>query len=69
MNELLKEEFKAETKAEFLKIIIDLEQRGAQGIVLGCTEIPLLIKQEDVKLPVFDTLKIHAKAVVDFALS
>lgn len=68
MNELLKEEFKAETKANFLKIINDLGQRGAQGIVLGCTEIPLLIKQEDVKLPVFDTLKIHAKAVVDFAL-
>ena len=68
MNELLKEEFKAETKAEFLKIINDLEQRGAQGIVLGCTEIPLLIKQEDVKLPVFDTLKIHAKSAVDFVL-
>jgi len=68
MNELLKEEFKTETKAEFLKIINDLEQRGAQGIVLGCTEIPLLIKQEDVKLHVFDTLKIHAKSAVDFAL-
>ena len=47
MNELLKEDFKAETKANFLKIINDLEQRGAQGIVLGCTEIPLLIKQKD----------------------
>ena len=41
MNELLKEEFKAETKEKFLKIINDLEQRSAQGIVLGCTEIPL----------------------------
>ena len=68
MNELLKEVFKAETKAKFLKIINDLEQRGAQGIVLGCTEIPLLIKQEDTKLPVFNTLEIHAKAAVDFAL-
>jgi aspartate racemase len=69
MNELLKEDFKAETKANFLKIINDLEQRGAQGIVLGCTEIPLLIKQKDLSLPVFDTLEIHAKAAVDFALS
>jgi len=69
MNELLKEDFKAETKANFLRIINDLEQRGAQGIVLGCTEIPLLIKQEDLSLPVFDTLEIHAKAAVDFALS
>lgn len=68
MNELLKEEFKEETKVKFLKIISDLGKDGAQGIVLGCTEIPLLIKQEDVKLPVFDTLKIHAKATVDFAL-
>ena len=68
MNELLKEEFKQETKAGFLKIISDLEKNGAQGIVLGCTEIPLLIKQKDTHLPVFNTLEIHAKAAVDFAL-
>ena len=69
MNELLKEEFKQESKLKFLKIISDLEKNGAQGIVLGCTEIPLLIKQSDVHLPVFNTLEIHAKAAVDFALS
>jgi aspartate racemase len=68
MNELLKEEFKEETKEKFLNIINDLEQRGAPGIVLGCTEIPLLIKQNDTHLPVFNTLEIHAKAAVDFAL-
>ena len=45
-----------------------LEQRGAQGIVLGCTEIPLIIKKEDTRLPVFDTLELHAKAAVEFAL-
>jgi aspartate racemase len=50
-----------------LDIIHDLEQKGAQGIVLGCTEIPLLIKQTDTPLPVFNTLDIHADAVVDFA--
>jgi len=69
MNELLKEEFKEETKAKFLSIINDLVDQGAQGIVLGCTEIPLLIKQKDTPLPVFNTLEIHAKAAVDFALS
>ena len=69
MEELLKEEFKQETKEKFLRIINDLERRGVQGIVLGCTEIPLLIKQKDTHLPVFNTLEIHAKAAVDFALT
>ena len=69
MNELLKEEFKPETKKKFLNLISNLENEGAQGIVLGCTEIPLLIKQKDVNLPVYNTLEIHAKAAVDFALS
>jgi aspartate racemase len=69
MNELLKENFRKETKEKFLNIINELEQRGAQGIILGCTEIPLIIKQEDTPLPVFNTLELHAKAVVEFALS
>jgi len=68
MSELLKENYKPESKKRFLEIINDLEQKGAQGIVLGCTEIPLLIKQADTQLPVFNTLKIHAKAAVDFAV-
>jgi aspartate racemase len=68
MDELLKEIYKPESKKRFLEIINDLEQKGAQGIVLGCTEIPLLINQADTHLPVFNTLKIHAKAAVDFAI-
>ena len=68
MNELLKEIYNPESKKRFLDIIIDLEQKGAQGIVLGCTEIPLLIKQADTHLPIFNTLEIHAKAAVDFAV-
>jgi len=68
MNELLKEKFKSETKEKFLHIISDLEKQGAQGIVLGCTEIPLLIKQKDTLLTVFNTLEIHAIAAVDLAL-
>jgi aspartate racemase len=69
MNELLKEQFNADTKNRFLKIIDELENLKVEGIVLGCTEIPLLINQDDVKLPVFNTLEIHALAAVDFALS
>jgi len=69
MGELLKEIINPGSKKRFLDIIDDLERRGAQGIVLGCTEIPLLIKQEDTHLPVFNTLELHAKAAVDFALN
>jgi aspartate racemase len=67
-GELLKGHFRPETKAKFLGIIGGLKQRGAQGVVLGCTEIPLLVKPGDTDLPLFDTLAIHAKAAVDFAL-
>jgi aspartate racemase len=45
-----------------------VDEEGAQGVILGCTEILLLIHQSDVKLPVFDTIRIHAEAVVDYAL-
>ena len=69
MNELLKEDFREETKERFINIINQLEQRGAEGIVLGCTEIPLLIKPEDIRLPIFNTLEIHASAIVEFALN
>ena len=69
MDELLNEQFKPDTKKKFLSIISELQQNGAGGIVLGCTEIPLLIKQQDIVLPLFNTLEIHAKAIVDFALS
>lgn len=68
-NELLKGLFLKESKARFLEIIQKLRSSGVQGIVLGCTEIPLLIKKEDVSMPLFNTLTIHALAAVDFALS
>jgi aspartate racemase len=68
-GELVMERFRPETKLAFLDIIETLRGRGAQGIVLGCTEIPLLIKQADCELPLFDTLAIHAQAGVDFSLA
>jgi len=57
------------SKKVFQGIIAKLEGQGAQGIILGCTEIPLLVKQEDYKIPLFDTTTLHARAAVDFALS
>ncbi|MFX0061771.1 MAG: aspartate/glutamate racemase family protein [Candidatus Hermodarchaeota archaeon] len=69
MNEFLKGIFKKATKANFLDIIKNLEVQGAEGIILGCTEIPLIIEQADVKLPVFNTTLIHSLAAVDFALN
>lgn len=60
---------KPATKAEYLRIIRDLEKRGAEGIILGCTEIPLLISQSDLAIPAFDTTRIHVQAAIDFALS
>ncbi len=54
---------------ERIKIAIkNLIAEGAQGIILGCTELPLLLKQDDVEVPLFNTTEIHAKAAVDFAL-
>ena len=67
-NEMGKGIFLPERKKHFIQIINNLQQQGAEAVVLGCTEIPILIKQADVALPVFDTTLIHAKAAVEFAL-
>lgn len=68
-DELVKNVFLPKSKQGFLEIINGLKAQGAEGAILGCTEIPLLIKQEDTDLPVFDTTRIHSLAAVDFALS
>jgi len=60
--------FLPQTKAGFIRIIHALVAQGAEGIILGCTEIPILIKQEDSPVPVFDTTAIHVNAAVAFAL-
>ena len=56
------------SKQRFLAIIQHLHQRGVEGIILGCTEIPLLLQQADCQVPLFDTTGIHAEAAVEFAL-
>jgi len=58
-----------ESRRAYVAIIEDLVRHGAQGVILGCTEIPLLVKQKDSPVPVFDTTALHATAAVDFTLS
>jgi len=67
-NELCKGEVKNESKNTLLKILHDLVDSGAEGIILGCTELPLYITEEDIDIPLFDTTSIHAEAAVDRAL-
>lgn len=58
-----------ETKKRYLDIANQLIKEGAEGIILGCTEIPSVIKPEDLSVPVFDTAVIHSQAAIDFQLS
>lgn len=67
-EELCSGKFLEESKREFIRIINSLEKNGAQGVILGCTEIGLLVKQDDIKIKAFDTTLIHAKKAVEFAL-
>ena len=68
-KELCVGQIKPESKVKFLEVIDKLKNQGAQGVILGCTEIGLLVKQTDTDMPVFDTTDIHAMAAVRFALA
>ncbi len=68
-NELCQGQLLAESREFYIDVIKDLAKQGAQGVILGCTEIGLLIKPDDSSIPVFDTTKIHADAAVKFLLS
>lgn len=61
--------FSWETKQRYLGIMQKLMAAGAEGIIAGCTEIPMLIKANEVNFPLFDTLALHAKAAVEFSIS
>jgi len=67
-NELCLGKIVEESRAEYKRIIEDLIAQGAEGIILGCTEIGLLVKSEDATVPLFDTTLLHALGAVDFAL-
>jgi aspartate racemase len=68
-DELGKGEIKPETKARYIQISNRLIAEGAQGVILGCTEIPLIIQPGDLAVPTFDTAKIHSDAAVEFMLN
>lgn len=57
------------SRARYVSVVEGLQRQGAQAVILGCTEIGMLVRQEDVALPVFDTTRIHALCAVDWALS
>lgn len=57
------------TKAKYISIVKEMVDSGAECIILGCTEIPMLISQSDFRIPVFDTTKIHSQAIVDYIIS
>lgn len=58
-----------ETKSNYISIIKELVDCGAECIILGCTEIPMMISEEDFNIPMFDTTKIHSQAIVDYIVS
>jgi aspartate racemase len=68
-NELCLGEIRRASQDTFRRIIDRLAARGAEGVILGCTEIPLIVNQEDYELPLYDTTSLHARAAVTLALA
>lgn len=68
-HELCVGTIREESRTEFQRIIAELRAHGAEGVILGCTEIGLLIHPEDACLPVFDTTQIHARRAAELALA
>ncbi len=66
-SELCQGKFTAESKKNYLTIIDKLRDQGAQGVILGCTEIPLLVHQDDTDLPLFNTAALHAQYALEIA--
>jgi aspartate racemase len=67
-GELCRGDIRPESRQIFLDAIAQLRDRGAQGIILGCTEIPLLIKPQDCELPLFNTAVLHAEKALNLAV-
>lgn len=68
-DELCLGQIKPSSRAQYLRIVGRLVRQGAEGVILGCTEIGLLVGGQDCQVPLFDTTMIHARAAVDYALS
>ena len=67
-DELCQGKFHETSRAKFRKVMASLVEEGAEGVILGCTEIPLLVTEEDSPVPLFNTTRIHALKAVDLAL-
>jgi aspartate racemase len=67
-QELVLGEIKQESRNEYIRVMETLVKKGAEGIILGCTEISLLVGENDTSVPVFDTTYIHAETAVEIAL-
>ena len=68
-EELVQGKINAGSRGQYVRIIYEAVKNGAEGVILGCTEIPLLIEPSDVSIPLFNTTRIHAEKAVEFALS
>ena len=68
-NELCRGDIRSRSRASYLRVIADLHQQGAQAVILGCTEIALLVQPQDCALPLFDTTALHARSAALWALS
>ncbi|MCB4798087.1 aspartate/glutamate racemase family protein [Neotamlana laminarinivorans] len=68
IEELTYGEIKEESKAYVISVLNGLIDKGAEGVILGCTEFPLMIFKEDLSVPIFDTTKIHAMSGVEYIL-
>lgn len=68
-NELVKGKFTEKAKKECLRIINELRAQGAEGVILGCTELPILIPDAEVDIPTFNTTLLHSKLALDIALN
>lgn len=68
-NELTRGLIKPESREGYVKVVKKLKEKGAEGIILGCTEIPLLIKEKDCGVRLYDTTLIHAENALNYAIS
>jgi aspartate racemase len=67
-DELVEGVIRDESRAEYVRIIGEMVEAGAEGVILGCTEIPLLVGEDDAGIPLFDTTQLHADAALAYAL-
>lgn len=68
LEELVRGRFEESSRKAYAQIVARAADEGADSVIMGCTEIPLLLKQDDSAVPLFDTTELHALAAVDYAL-